>query len=171
MRKIILIGYMGSGKTTIAHLLASKMNLNCVDLDNLIEKEAQESIAALFAKGEIYFRKLEHQLFKQLVENEDDLIISTGGGTPCYANNHTYMNGTNVTSIYLKGSIETLANHLQNEKTHRPLLANLSDAELQEYIAKSLFERSFYYNKATHKIIIDDKSPEAIAEEILQRLH
>jgi shikimate kinase len=171
MRKIILIGYMGSGKSTIAHLLARKMNLNCVDLDNFIEKEAQESIKSIFDKGEIYFRKLEHQLFKKLVENEDDLIISTGGGTPCYANNHSLMNGDNVISIYLKGSIETLSNRLQKEKNHRPLVANLSDTELTEYIAKSLFERSYFYNKATFKVAIDDKSPEAITKEILQWLH
>lgn len=170
MRKIILIGYMGSGKTTIGHLLAGKLNLNCVDLDDLIEKKEQKSIKAIFEKGEIQFRKLEHQLFQQLIESEEDLIISTGGGTPCYADNHLLMNGENIISIYLKGSIETLMSRLEMEKEHRPLLADRSREALAEYIAISLFERSYYYHKAKLTVLIDHKSPEAIVSEIIKGL-
>ena len=171
MQKIILIGYMGSGKSTLAQLLSKKLSLEYVDLDTLIEKETKETIKSLFEKGELYFRKVEHEKFKQLVNDTNSLIISTGGGTPCYANNHTFLNGQNIVSIYLKGSIETLASRLQNEKEHRPLIATLSTTDLKEYIAKSLFERSFYYQKATHQITIDNKSIEMLLKEIVQLLN
>lgn len=163
---------MGSGKTTIAQLLANEMNVDWVDLDDLIEKETQLSIATIFeTKGEVYFRTIEHQLFKKAVEQEENLIISTGGGTPCYANNHLFLTGENVVSIYLKGSIDTLYQRLINEMYKRPLLANLSEVELKEYIAKSLFERSYFYNHASFKLDIDQKTPETIIEELLQLLN
>jgi shikimate kinase len=172
MQKIILIGYMGSGKTTIAQLLAKEKNMNWIDLDDLIEKETQLSIATLFeTKGEVYFRTIEHQLFKKVVEREENLIISTGGGTPCYANNHLLLKGEHVDSIYLKGSIDTLYQRLINEMNKRPLLANLSEEELKEYIAKSLFERSYFYNHATFKVDINQKTPETITAELLQLLN
>lgn len=163
---------MGSGKTTIAQYLAKQMKVDWVDLDDLIEKETQLSIATLFStKGEVYFRKIEHQLFKKAVEQKGTLIISTGGGTPCYANNHLFLKGENVVSIYLKGSIDTLYQRLLPEKQKRPLLATLSEEELKEYIAKSLFERSFFYNQATFKVDIDEKTPETILEELQQLLN
>jgi len=170
MRKIILIGYMGSGKTTIGQLLARKLSLNCVDLDGLIEKKEQKSIKAIFEKGEIHFRKLEHKWFKQLVESDEDLIICTGGGTPCYANNHLLMNREHSISIYLKASLDTLISRLEIEKENRPLIANRSQEELTEYIAKSLFERSYYYHKARLIVQIDHKSPESIVSGILKEL-
>jgi shikimate kinase len=172
MQKIILIGYMGSGKTTIAQLLAKEKNINWIDLDDAIEKETQKSIASLFqTKGEVYFRRIEHTLFEKIVQQEENLIISTGGGTPCYANNHLLLKGDNVVSIYLKGSIHTLYQRLINEKIKRPLLANLTGEELKEYIAKSLFERSYFYNQATYKLDIDQKTPETITAELLQLLN
>ena len=85
MRKIVLIGYMASGKTTMGKILAVKLGISHVDLDDLIQKETKLPIENIFSeKGEIYFRKNEHTLFKKLVESKESLIISTGGGTPCY---------------------------------------------------------------------------------------
>jgi len=171
MQKIILIGYMGSGKTTIAQCLAKKKAVDWVDLDHLIEKETQLSITELFeTKGEIYFRRMEHQLFTALLKEERSLIISLGGGTPCYANNHLQLKGTDVISIYLKGSIETLYDRLIKDQNKRPLIANLATTAVKEYIAKTLFERSYFYNHATFKVNIDNKNPEAITEEILNLL-
>ncbi|WP_333601200.1 shikimate kinase [Flavobacterium sp.] len=172
MRKIILIGYMGVGKTTIAQLLAEKINWDWVDLDKLIETKAQLSIKEIFEQhGEIYFRKLEHELFKATVENDKTLIISTGGGTPCYANNHLLLNGEQVVSIYLKASIETIFERLKNEKSERPLVANHSEEELKEFIAKNLFDRSYFYIQATHKVEIDGKNPTEIVTDILALLN
>ena len=167
MKKIILIGYMASGKTTIAKIVAAKLRFSHVDLDNFIEKEIKSSIENIFReKGEIYFRKVEHTLFKKLVSSKESLIISTGGGTPCYANNHLFLNGDGVISIYLKASIDLLYDRLIIEKGNRPLVAYKKQEALKEFIAKQLFERSYYYNEATYTITIDGKKPEEIASEI-----
>lgn len=171
MRKIVLIGYMASGKTTMGKILAVKLGISHVDLDDLIQKETKLPIENIFSeKGEIYFRKNEHTLFKKLVESKESLIISTGGGTPCYADNHLFLNGEGVISIYLKASIDLLYDRLLTEKSKRPLVADKNKEELKEFIAKQLFERSYYYNKATFKISIDGKNIEDIASEILDLL-
>ncbi len=172
MQKIILVGYMAVGKTTIAALLSKKTSIEWVDLDKMIEKEAALSITEIFKeKGEILFRKMEHKLFTQLVNNSKKSIISTGGGTPSYADNHLLLNGENVISIYLKASIGTVYERLLSEREQRPLVANQSEGELKEFIAKHLFERSYFYNQSTHTITVDAKTPQEIVEEILVLLN
>jgi shikimate kinase len=171
MKKVILIGYMASGKTTVAKIMSSKLGVSYFDLDFLIENETKLSVSTLFSeKGEIYFRKVEHTLFKSLLLSNQSAIISTGGGTPCYANNHLLLNGPNVISVYLSGSIDLLYKRLLGENNQRPLVANKTDEEMKDFIAKHLFERSYYYNQATFKVAIDDKSPEDIALEIIKLL-
>ncbi|MCF6130235.1 AAA family ATPase [Flavobacterium sp. AS60] len=171
MKKVILIGYMAVGKTTIAQVLSEKMETKWVDLDSLIEKKTNLSISELFKqKGEVYFRKIEHEIFKEITENEENLIISTGGGTPCYADNHLLLNGKNSISIYLNASLSLILERLISEKKTRPLVANQSQDELKEFVAKHLFERSYFYNQATFKVNIDNKTPDTIAQEILQYL-
>ncbi len=158
---------MGAGKSVIAQLLSEKLGIKAVDLDEIIEKKLQMSVNDIFKlKGEIYFRKLERQLFLELIALDENMILSLGGGTPCYANNHELLNDNGVVSIYLKASIETLYHRLSRVKHDRPLIASLEGAELKEFIAKHLFDRSFYYNHATHKLSVDDKSPEIIVAEI-----
>jgi shikimate kinase len=159
MKKIILLGYMGCGKSTIANRLSKNIEIPFVDLDKKIEEKVNLSINDIFEKhGEIYFRKLEHEVFIELLNSPDNLIIGLGGGTPCYANNHELLKGDNVVSVYLKASIETLFNRLAHNKSKRPLIADKSDEEMKEFIAKHLFDRSFYYNHAQHKVIVDDKT-------------
>ena len=106
-------------------------------------------MAAIFEKhGELYFRKLERALFLELLhETSNNFIISTGGGTPCYYNNHELLQGEGVVSIYLKASIATLTNRLEKDQAKRPLLANISSKDLSEFIAKHLFDRNYYYNR------------------------
>ncbi|TPD73408.1 shikimate kinase [Flavobacterium microcysteis] len=167
MIKIVLLGYMGSGKSTIAHLLSEKTQIEALDLDKIIEERAGMSIKNIFEqKGEVFFRKLENQIFKELISSEKEMILSLGGGTPCYANNHELLNGDGVTSFYLKASIETLHNRLLSIRDNRPLIAEQEEEEMKEYIAKHLFDRSYYYNQATHIVPVDDKSPEEVADEI-----
>jgi shikimate kinase len=167
MNKIILLGYMGSGKSTIAKLLAQRTGLPFKDLDSLIENNENLSVAEIFVqKSEIHFRKLEHQIFEQLMATEESFVLSLGGGTPCYANNAEFLNGIGVTSIYLKASIEELYRRLAASKQERPLIANMPDAEIPEFIAQHLFERSFFYHMASQVIIVDGKSPETIVAEI-----
>src|SRR5436190_1389040 len=109
--KIVLLGYMGSGKSTIARLLSESLGISYLDLDEIIEKKTNQSIKEIFeTKGEIYFRKIEHEIFRNLIIEKDskEMILSLGGGTPCYANNHEFLNGEGIISIYLKASIDTL---------------------------------------------------------------
>ena len=171
MKKVILVGYMGSGKSLIGQLLSEKMNLTFYDLDNIIEKNQNCSIKTIFeTKGEIYFRKLEHQIFKELVSQNDNFVISTGGGTVCYANNHDFLKLEGISSIYLNASIQTLYDRLILEKDKRPLIANKNQEEIQDFIAKHLFERSFFYNQCSFKINVNNKSSVAIINEIIEGL-
>jgi shikimate kinase len=171
MRKIILLGYMGCGKSTIASRLSKITNIPYVDLDKNIEERTNLSINEIFEqRGEIYFRKLEHEIFVELVNSPQSMIIGLGGGTPCYANNHELLQGDNIFSIYLKASIETLFGRLVYNKSKRPLLANKNDKELKEFIAQHLFERSFYYNQAKYKVSIDGKTKEETTQDILSIL-
>lgn len=172
MIKIVLVGYMAVGKSTIAELMSKKTGIKALDLDRLIEKESQLSIDEIFEQqGELYFRKLESAIFKEILKRDELLIISTGGGTPCYADNHLLLKQENVTSIYLKLSIDGIFERLKRGKAKRPLVASQSEEELKEFIAKHLFERSYFYNQAKHTITLDNKRPEEVVDEILTLLH
>jgi shikimate kinase len=171
MRKIILLGYMGCGKSTIANRLSKSTNIPFVDLDKIIEERTNLSINKIFEQyGEIYFRKLEHEVFVELLNSPENLIIGLGGGTPCYANNHELLKGDNIMSIYLQASIETLFERLASNKSKRPLIADKSDEEMKEFIAKHLFDRSFYYNQAQYKVNIDGKTKDETTQDILDLL-
>jgi shikimate kinase len=167
MQKVVLLGYMGSGKSILSEKLAKKINVKGFELDELIEKKAKMTIESLFSKkGELYFRKLEHEILKEIVTIDDSFVLSTGGGTPCYFNNMELIKNSGCIVVYLKASIETLYKRLNQQKNNRPLLLNLEGDDLKEFIAKHLFERSFYYNQANFIVNVDDKIPETIIEEI-----
>lgn len=171
--KIFLLGYMGSGKSYLGKLLAEKLKYDFIDMDKEIEKNEQSTISEIFQqKGEIYFRKIEKRTLEQLTRREDSAVISLGGGTPCYGNNMELVKETNHSaSFYLKLSIANLADRLEKEKEHRPMISHLKDREkLVEFIGKHLFERSFYYNQSDHIIQCDSKSPEEIIVEIKRKL-
>lgn len=171
MRKIILLGYMGCGKSTIASLLSKSTAIPFVDLDKKIEEKLNLSINEIFERqGEIFFRKTEHEVFVELLASPENLIIGLGGGTPCYANNHELLKANNTVSIYLKASIATLTNRLSQNKSKRPLIAQKTEEELTEFIAKHLFDRSFYYNQAQHSVVVDGKTPEETVVDILNIL-
>lgn len=171
MGKIVLLGYMGSGKSTIARGLSKVMQVQYVDLDQYIEEKTNLSVSALFEqRGEIYFRKIEHDLFVALLSSEESVIISLGGGTPCYANNHELLNQEGVASIYLKASIDTLFKRLSLNKSKRPLIAGKTNEEMKEFIAMHVFERSFYYNQAKYNVIVDEKSIDETINDIVTLL-
>jgi len=166
MKKIVLLGYMGSGKSTIAKILSKKIHYDYKDLDQVIEKAMGLTINEIFEqKGEVFFRKLEHQFLTELLASNENMIIGLGGGTPCFSNNNALLLADHISSIYLKTSIDKLFNRLRHS-LNRPLVANKSDEELKEFIAKSLFERSYYYNQANYTVVTDDKAPDLIANEI-----
>jgi shikimate kinase len=165
---IVLIGYMGSGKTSVGKKLAKKLNMMFLDLDEQIERNENMKISELFkTKGEIYFRKLETIQLQTLLSGKNNFVLAVGGGTPCYANNMALINNY-AQSFYLKASLKTIYDKLikVNNKNKRPLIADISDDDLTEFIAKHLFERMPYYEKAGQIINIDNKSKEQIIEAI-----
>lgn len=170
---VVLIGYMASGKSTIGEVLAHKLKYDFIDLDAYIETAEQSTINTIFKeKGEIYFRRLETAYLKDLLHHKVDVVLSLGGGTPCYGNNmKIILNAKHVTSIYLKASIPTLVERLKNEKSKRPLIAHIkTDALLLEFIGKHLFERNAYYSQAQKIISTDNKDITEITEEIISNL-
>ncbi len=164
MKKIILVGYMGSGKTTIGKKLNQNLNIDFIDLDEFIEQKEGLRISEIFKqKGEIYFRKQESIWFKYLLNEDKYLIISLGGGTPCYANNHLRLQDENVMSFYLKANIETLVSRLK-QNSDRPLLQNIND--LNSFVGQHVFERSYFYNFSKYKIDVNNKDVDDICLEI-----
>lgn len=170
--KIILLGYMASGKSTIGKQLSKKLDINFLDLDDYICKKENSSIEHIFkTKGEIYFRKIEHQYLKEVLAKKDDFVLSLGGGTPCYANNMSVIKNADATSIYIQVSVSNLVARLLNEKAKRPLVASLNDDLLTEFVAKHLFERRFYYEQATKTIQSDAKKVFELVAEIEKTLY
>lgn len=169
--KIVLIGYMGSGKSIVGFELAKKLKINYFDLDNLIEESHSLTVSEIFKlKGEIYFRRLERDCFEELMLKDESFVLSVGGGTPCYYENYKLLQSENVISVYLKASITMLVERLKTEKKTRPLVARLTNEQLLEFVGKHLFERNFYYNKAKHTVEVDGKSTSKISEEIISLL-
>lgn len=162
---------MGSGKSTIAKKLSEVINFQAFDLDEIIEKSQKKSIVELFSEhGEVRFRKLEHETLVGLFNDSSPFVLSLGGGTPCYANNHLLLLRDDVCSIYLKTSVDELYNRLIHETQKRPLLTSKNPDDLKEYIAKHLFERSFFYNQAKNSVSTDGKSVDEIVLEIQKLL-
>ena len=168
--KIILLGYMASGKSTIGKRLSMARNIPYIDLDSYIVEQEGMTITDIFTKeGEVYFRRQEHNYLKQLLEYQDDFVLALGGGTPCYANNIELINSVeNTCSIYLKATILTLFDRLVQEQETRPLVSNLTPEALREFIAKHLFERSFFYEQAKYRIHIDYKTIQEIIDDLQQ---
>lgn len=154
MRRIILIGYMGSGKTTIGKALSKETGMMFYDLDWYIESRMHKTVSQIFAeRGEEAFRKLEHSMLHEVAEFEN-VIISCGGGTPYFFDNIDYLNQQGDV-VYLKASPEVLYNHLLMAKVERPLLKGKSPEELTAYITEHLKERAPYYEKARYTLDVD----------------
>lgn len=171
--KIILLGYMGSGKSAIGHQLSKTLDIAFVDLDLFIANVEGQSVSKIFdSKGELYFRALERKCLEELLNDSSPMVLSLGGGTPCYYDTMEYINNMEeVTSFYLKTSINTLAPRLFKEKVTRPLIAHLeNEAAVIEFIGKHLFERNLFYQQAQYQISTDQKSVETIIKEIKNNL-
>ena len=169
---IIILGYMGSGKSIIGRELSLKVNKKFIDLDSYIEEKEKDLISNIFEKnGDLYFRKQESKYLKEILSNNTNLVLSVGGGTPCYFDNLDLMISNNNISFYLKNSNIQLTSRLFNEKSKRPLISNISSEDkLLEFVSKHLFEREFFYNSATHKIDCNDKSVSYLVDDIISRL-
>ena len=147
MKRIFLVGYMGVGKTTIGKLLSKELDVEFIDLDIYIENRYRKTIKEIFAdKGETKFRIIEREMLRE-VATFHNVLISTGGGTPCFFNNMDVMNLHGVT-LYIKASVDQLVSRLVTSKNVRPIIHNKSPEELKEFVTNHLIEREFYYSKA-----------------------
>ena len=154
MIRIFLIGYMGAGKTTLGRALARELGVEFIDLDSYIENRLCKSVSQIFAeKGEEGFRDIERRMLHEAGEFEN-VIISTGGGTPCFFDNIDYMNAQGVT-VFLDVPVERLFIRLSIARKKRPLIMNKSDEELRSFIAEQLAKRMPHYSKAKQRFIAD----------------
>lgn len=169
--KIVLLGYMGSGKSTVGKVLSERLHLRFIDQDRYIEEAEGQTIPEIFStKGELYFRKKEQFYLKQILDLHVNFVLATGGGTPCYGNNMRFILEATPNVFYLKLSIATLVERLFKEKDGRPLIRHHSEESLPEFVGKHLFERNQFYTMANHTINGDGHGVEAIVDEILTLL-
>ena len=159
--RIFLIGFMGSGKTHWGKILSRQTALPYFDLDEVIVASEKRTIQQLFHdKGEEYFRVKEQEVLQALAEDHENVIISTGGGTPCFFNNIDFMRQQGKV-IWLNTSVDILLERLLKQKHSRPLIKNISDSELKSYIIKKLQDRKMYYEQAhvmLHEEVITTES-------------
>lgn len=158
---IVLIGFMGSGKSTIGLLLADQLNMPFIDLDQKIEEKGKLKISEIFdQKGEAYFRTLESEILQNVLKSEIPSIVATGGGAPCYMDGIKYIQKESI-SFYLKVGRKRLFERIFNDSS-RPLAANKTKTQLKEFIDVSLRERDIFYKKANHIILAFDHPDEIV---------
>lgn len=147
---------MGSGKTHWGRLLSSKLKLPFRDLDSLIVEKEQRSVSDIFAaEGEEYFRYKEMEVLEELVGEEENFILSCGGGTPCFFNNIEFMKKSGKV-VWLNTSVEVLKERLLKERMSRPLIREVDDEELKRFIIRKLSERKMYYEQAD--VMVNEES-------------
>ena len=172
MIRIIIIGYMGAGKTTVGRALSRELGIPFYDLDWYIESRMRKTVSQIFAeRGEEGFRQIEYNMLHEVAEFED-VIISCGGGTPCFFDNMDYLNQQGDV-VYLKATPETLYKHLLMAKVERPLLKDKTPEELIAYITEHLKEREPFYGKARHILdvnVLDNYDKIAISVERIKSL-
>lgn len=170
MKRVFLIGYMSSGKTTLGKAYSAATGLQFVDLDWYIEERMHKSISDLFAeRGEDGFRLLEQKMLHEAGEFEN-VLIACGGGTPCFFDNMDYMNHTGET-VFLDVCPEVLFRRLKIAKAKRPLLANKTDEELMQVITSALEKRLPYYSKAKWRFNAEELESYAQIDRAVSRLN
>ena len=173
MTRIFLIGYMGAGKTTLGRALAKELDIQFIDLDSYIEKRLCKSVSQIFAEnGEEGFRDIERRMLHEVGDFEN-VVISTGGGTPCFFDNIEYMNRQGAT-VFLDVPVERLFIRLKIARKKRPLIMEKNDDELRDFITEQLAKRMPYYSKAGQRFIADQledvKQIEASVKNFIQQI-
>lgn len=168
--KLFLVGYMGSGKSTLGRRLAEVMGLKHLDLDDYLEKSESRTIPEIFeGEGEAGFRGIERRCLQEIIDSQDEVVISTGGGTPCFYDNMQKMNEAGLT-IYLRMDVKSLVFRLENSKQDRPLLRGKDLNEMDAYVRQHLEERKHYYEEAVISVDgmgLSDKRLEQLVEAIV----
>lgn len=168
MKTTFLIGYMGCGKTTLGRAVAASTGIRFIDLDDYIEEHEGCSIKEIFAtRGEEAFRAIEREALCE-VSRMPDTLVACGGGTPCFGDNMGLLNRCGLT-VYLKAGHDRLLSRLKEGRAKRPLIAGLSDKELDSFITGQLEWRQPYYMQAamtfdSSRLETPDQVAESVAE-------
>lgn len=166
MIRVVLIGFMGAGKTTVGKALAAELGVAFYDLDWYITMRYHRSVSEIFAeRGEEGFRDLERCMLHEVAEFEN-VVISCGGGTPCFFDNMDYLNAQ-ADTVYLKATPEVLTQHLRMGKGKRPLIEGKTPEELLEYVRQTVDKREAFYAKAKYLLDVslldnDEKIQESV---------
>lgn len=169
MKRIFLVGYMGSGKTTVGQLLAKHYGFTFIDLDSYIENRYLKKISEIFAdQGEDKFRELEHKLLAEVADMES-VVVSTGGGAACFYNNMQLMNEAGL-CVYLKLTADKLAQRLYKARSMRPLIKDKSAEELPVFVADMLQKREPFYEQASIVVDNNENNPALIEQIIIKRI-
>jgi len=167
--RVFLIGFMGSGKTHWGKQLAAQLKIPFYDLDEVISSKENKSVTEIFAElGEEAFRVIEKEHLEALIDENTSMVLSCGGGTPCFFNNIETMKKYGVV-VWLNTHIEILLSRLMNEKSARPLIRNIADDDMKSFIIRKLNERRMYYEQAD--VILDNENSISINEFIQTILH
>lgn len=167
--KIFLIGYMGSGKSTVGKKLAEKFNLGFIDFDDYIEKASGKTISDIFeTQGEEKFRTLEMKYLAEILKM-DNALISLGGGTPCFNNNIDIINKNGI-SVYIEMSADALAKRLIKARKKRPLIQGMNEVDLKYFIEANLEKRREVYHQAKHIVHSGNNTADELTEKIMKLL-
>lgn len=154
--RVFIIGYMGAGKSTIGKRLANALGKSFIDLDDAFEAKYRYSIPRFFEHfGETRFRSFEQECLKEIINDHDDAVISTGGGTACSNENISLMNNSGTT-VYLKMHPKSLAHRLNHARRLRPIVRDVQNEDMQTFVEEQLLEREFFYSQA--RLIVKGES-------------
>ncbi len=164
--KIFFIGFMGSGKSHWGQLLSEKLNIPFFDLDEQVVLKEGKTIPEIFARdGEEHFRLLEKEMLHIITDRYETFVMACGGGTPCYFNNIEYMHKAGTT-VWINVPFDTLFQRLAKEKDRRPLIKDLTDEQLKNYIQKKFADRKIYYEQADATVDEEPVQLEKLIEKI-----
>ena len=169
MIRIFLTGYMGAGKTTLGKAFARELNIPFIDLDWYIEERFHKTVGELFIeRGETGFRELERNMLHEVAEFEN-VVISTGGGAPCFYDNMDFMN-RNGKTVFLNVHPDVLFRRLRVAKQQRPILQGKQDDELKEFIIRALEKRTPFYSQAQYVFNADELEDRSQIEKSVEKL-
>lgn len=151
MKNLFLVGYMGSGKSSLGKQFAADLGYEFIDLDFYIQQRFRHTVTEIFHEyGEERFREMEREMLREVGEMEGK-VIACGGGTPCFFDNMEYMNSRGTT-LFLDATEEYLFHYLKRGKSRRPLIASMTDEELRSYLSRHLAERRPWYSQARYRV-------------------
>lgn len=167
--KVFLVGYMGSGKSTVGKPLARELGVDFIDLDKFIRKTEGRTVEEIFENdGETIFRGVERKALKKVISENENFVLATGGGTPCFYDNMKVMNEVGIT-VYLKMDVASLTYRLRHANEVRPLIAGKNAEDLEAFVKQHLEERIEYYEDAV-KVVpalgFDRKKVRILSEEL-----